>query len=200
MPLTYFLTGSVWIKVGSVSITLGASSSVCGVSLKLFPHRWFVRRENRPVLSLTLTSQYHPFHQYWTTSMTILSLVLQKKMSDSEWPEIVILSRRLTELMSQLHERPKCKWFSICSSPPIFPYYWFNFVSAPIASPINLILFSILIILVYFRLRPSTPTTLPKGPAPIVFRKVTPGWLSMKHVMLSPYWIIVARHIHATIT
>ncbi|KAF6225774.1 hypothetical protein HO133_009776 [Letharia lupina] len=49
--------------------------------------------------------------------------------------------------------------------------------AATIASPINLILFSLLILLVYFRLRPSPPSTLPKGPAPVVFRTFTPPTL-----------------------
>ncbi|KAG7008425.1 hypothetical protein G7Y79_00005g015660 [Physcia stellaris] len=43
-----------------------------------------------------------------------------------------------------------------------------------IASPINLILFALLLVLIYFRLRPSVPQTLPKGPPPIVFRTFTP--------------------------
>ncbi|CAF9934754.1 hypothetical protein IMSHALPRED_009832 [Imshaugia aleurites] len=49
--------------------------------------------------------------------------------------------------------------------------------AASIASPINLILFSLLILLAYFRLRPSPPSTLPKGPAPVVFRTFTPPTL-----------------------
>ncbi|KAL8753839.1 MAG: hypothetical protein Q9184_005304 [Pyrenodesmia sp. 2 TL-2023] len=43
-----------------------------------------------------------------------------------------------------------------------------------IASPINLILISLLIVLVYLRLRPKPPTALAKGPPPIVFRTFTP--------------------------
>lgn len=58
-----------------------------------------------------------------------------------------------------------------------------TFSSASIASPINLILFSLLILLVYFRLRPSPPSTLPKGPVPVVFRKVTLGQLSIARLM-----------------
>ncbi|MCJ1455331.1 hypothetical protein MMC28_005685 [Mycoblastus sanguinarius] len=46
--------------------------------------------------------------------------------------------------------------------------------AASIASPINLILFSLLALLAYFRLRGSPPQTLPKGPAPVVFRTFTP--------------------------
>ncbi|KAL9132008.1 MAG: hypothetical protein Q9175_006630 [Cornicularia normoerica] len=49
--------------------------------------------------------------------------------------------------------------------------------AASIASPINLILFSFLILLVYFRLRPSPPSSLPKGPAPVVFHTFTPPTL-----------------------
>ncbi|MCJ1295604.1 hypothetical protein MMC34_007167 [Xylographa carneopallida] len=45
---------------------------------------------------------------------------------------------------------------------------------ASIASPINLILFSLLILLAYMRLRPTPPVTLPKGPPPTVFRTFTP--------------------------
>ena len=47
-------------------------------------------------------------------------------------------------------------------------------ISATIASPINLILLALLIVLVYFRLRPAAPQALPKGPSPIVFRTFTP--------------------------
>ncbi|KKK19241.1 DNA damage response protein, partial [Aspergillus rambellii] len=43
-----------------------------------------------------------------------------------------------------------------------------------IASPINLILLSVFAILVYMQLRPKTPATLPKPPAPVVFRTFTP--------------------------
>ncbi|KAM0795037.1 cytochrome b5-like heme/steroid binding domain-containing protein [Usnea florida] len=46
-----------------------------------------------------------------------------------------------------------------------------------IVSPINLILLSLLVLLVYFRLRPSPVPTLPKGPAPVVFRTFTPPTL-----------------------
>ncbi|KAL8795499.1 MAG: hypothetical protein Q9195_002088 [Heterodermia aff. obscurata] len=46
--------------------------------------------------------------------------------------------------------------------------------AATIASPINLILLALLSVLVYFRLRPATPQTLPKAPDPIVFRTFTP--------------------------
>ncbi|MCJ1396886.1 hypothetical protein MMC11_000076 [Xylographa trunciseda] len=45
---------------------------------------------------------------------------------------------------------------------------------ASIASPINLILLSLLIVLAYMRLRPTPPITLPKGPPPTVFRIFTP--------------------------
>ncbi|KAI9815340.1 MAG: hypothetical protein M1827_002820 [Pycnora praestabilis] len=43
-----------------------------------------------------------------------------------------------------------------------------------IASPINLILLSLLIFLAYLRLRPTPPVTLPKHPPPTVFRTFTP--------------------------
>ncbi|MCJ1335204.1 hypothetical protein MMC09_000472 [Bachmanniomyces sp. S44760] len=46
-----------------------------------------------------------------------------------------------------------------------------------IASPINLILLSLLILIVYIRLRPQTAPTLPKAPPPIVFRTFTPPTL-----------------------
>ncbi|MCJ1318509.1 hypothetical protein MMC15_003839 [Xylographa vitiligo] len=45
---------------------------------------------------------------------------------------------------------------------------------ASIASPINLILLALLIVLAYMRLRPAPPVTLPKGPPPTVFRTFTP--------------------------
>ncbi len=46
--------------------------------------------------------------------------------------------------------------------------------SATIASPINIILLSLLVLLIYLRLRPAAPQTLPKAPQPIVFRTLTP--------------------------
>ncbi|KAL9107525.1 MAG: hypothetical protein Q9227_007627 [Pyrenula ochraceoflavens] len=48
---------------------------------------------------------------------------------------------------------------------------------ASIATPINLILISLLVILVYYRLRPSSPVELPKGPPPVVFTTYTPRTL-----------------------
>ncbi|MCJ1225971.1 hypothetical protein MMC12_002620 [Toensbergia leucococca] len=48
---------------------------------------------------------------------------------------------------------------------------------ASIASPINFILLALLVVLVYLRLRPVPPPTLPKAPAPIVFRTFTPPTL-----------------------
>ncbi|KAK4570285.1 Dihydrodipicolinate synthase [Recurvomyces mirabilis] len=50
---------------------------------------------------------------------------------------------------------------------------------ASIASPINLILLSLFLVLVYMRLRPARPqpSTLPTAPAPTVFRVFTPPQL-----------------------
>jgi membrane-associated progesterone receptor component len=45
-------------------------------------------------------------------------------------------------------------------------------------SPINLIFFSLLVLLVYMKfLRPTSPPTLPKAPPPVVFRTFTPRTL-----------------------
>ena len=49
--------------------------------------------------------------------------------------------------------------------------------SATVATPINLILLTLFIILAYYRLRPTPPPTLPKGPAPVVFQTFTPRTL-----------------------
>ncbi|KAI9794966.1 MAG: hypothetical protein M1835_006190 [Candelina submexicana] len=49
--------------------------------------------------------------------------------------------------------------------------------AASIASPINLVLLSLLILIAYLRLRPRPPPTLPKGPAPTVFQIFTPPTL-----------------------
>ncbi|QMW28021.1 hypothetical protein G4B84_003310 [Aspergillus flavus NRRL3357] len=49
--------------------------------------------------------------------------------------------------------------------------------SMSIASPINLLLLSLFAVLVYMQFRPKAPVTLPKGPAPIVFRTFTPTTL-----------------------
>ncbi|KAL8865980.1 MAG: hypothetical protein Q9174_006574 [Haloplaca sp. 1 TL-2023] len=43
-----------------------------------------------------------------------------------------------------------------------------------IASPINLVLFAFLIVLIYYRLKPKPPAILTKPPPPIVFRTFTP--------------------------
>ncbi|KAJ5683300.1 hypothetical protein N7462_006465 [Penicillium macrosclerotiorum] len=46
-----------------------------------------------------------------------------------------------------------------------------------IASPINLILVSLFVVLVYYHFRPKPPVTLPRGPPPVVFRTYTPKTL-----------------------
>lgn len=79
-------------------------------------------------------------------------------------------------MMEQLPQRLKRELPVLLS---IFSHPDSTLCSASIASPINLILFSVLIVLVYIRLRPSPPSTLPKGPAPVLFRNVTSGQLSI---------------------
>jgi membrane-associated progesterone receptor component len=49
--------------------------------------------------------------------------------------------------------------------------------SATIMTPINLVLFSLLIVIVYLQLRPKTPLTLAKAPPPTVFKTFTPPTL-----------------------
>jgi membrane-associated progesterone receptor component len=46
-----------------------------------------------------------------------------------------------------------------------------------IASPINLILLSLFVVLLYWHFRPKQPVTLPRGPPPVVFRTYTPKTL-----------------------
>lgn len=46
-----------------------------------------------------------------------------------------------------------------------------------IPSPVNLILLALFSLIVYIRLRPTSPPTLPKMPSPIVFRTFTPPTL-----------------------
>ncbi|KAL2001230.1 hypothetical protein VTN02DRAFT_2073 [Thermoascus thermophilus] len=46
-----------------------------------------------------------------------------------------------------------------------------------IASPINLILLSLFVTLLYMHFRPKPQVSLPKGPAPVVFRTFTPSTL-----------------------
>ncbi|OJJ51511.1 hypothetical protein ASPZODRAFT_148809 [Penicilliopsis zonata CBS 506.65] len=46
-----------------------------------------------------------------------------------------------------------------------------------IASPINLILLSLFVVVVYLQFRPKAPVTLPSGPPPVVFRTFTPSTL-----------------------
>lgn len=45
------------------------------------------------------------------------------------------------------------------------------------ASPINLVLLALFLLIAYFRLRPKATPTLPKGPPPVVFRTFTPPTL-----------------------
>ena len=49
--------------------------------------------------------------------------------------------------------------------------------SATVATPINFILLALFILLAYYRLRPTPPVTLPKGPPPVVFQTYTPRTL-----------------------
>ncbi|CAL5872553.1 uncharacterized protein PFLUO_LOCUS6817 [Penicillium psychrofluorescens] len=46
-----------------------------------------------------------------------------------------------------------------------------------IASPINLILASLFVVLLYYHFKPKAAVTLPHGPAPVVFRTYTPKTL-----------------------
>jgi len=48
---------------------------------------------------------------------------------------------------------------------------------ASIASPTNLILISLLVLVIYMQFRPKSQVTLPRGPAPVVFRVFTPSTL-----------------------
>ncbi|GAB7356438.1 hypothetical protein MBLNU459_g7209t1 [Dothideomycetes sp. NU459] len=48
---------------------------------------------------------------------------------------------------------------------------------ATIATPINLVLLSLFILLAYFRLKPKAAATLPSPPAPTVFKTFTPHTL-----------------------
>jgi membrane-associated progesterone receptor component len=46
-----------------------------------------------------------------------------------------------------------------------------------IASPINLILVSLFVVLLYYHFKPKPAVTLPHGPPPVVFRTYTPKTL-----------------------
>lgn len=46
-----------------------------------------------------------------------------------------------------------------------------------IASPINLILASLFVVVLYWHFRPKPPVVLPRGPEPVVFRTYTPKTL-----------------------
>ncbi|EAS32585.1 DNA damage response protein [Coccidioides immitis RS] len=48
---------------------------------------------------------------------------------------------------------------------------------ASIASPINLVLLSLFVVVVYMQFRPKAPVTLPKDQAPVVFRTFKPTTL-----------------------
>ncbi|KAL1301709.1 hypothetical protein AAFC00_005918 [Neodothiora populina] len=49
--------------------------------------------------------------------------------------------------------------------------------AASVATPINLILLALFVVLAYFRLKPKTAPSLPAPPAPTVFRVFTPPTL-----------------------
>lgn len=49
--------------------------------------------------------------------------------------------------------------------------------SIPIGTPINIILLSLFVILLYLHFRPKTPVSLPKPPPPLIFRTYTPSTL-----------------------
>lgn len=46
-----------------------------------------------------------------------------------------------------------------------------------VASPVNLVLLSLFVVLLYFHFRPRQPISLPSGPPPTVFRVYTPKTL-----------------------
>ena len=48
---------------------------------------------------------------------------------------------------------------------------------ATVATPINFILLALFLLLAYYRLRPTPPAVLPKGPSPVVFQTFTPRTL-----------------------
>jgi membrane-associated progesterone receptor component len=48
---------------------------------------------------------------------------------------------------------------------------------ATVATPINFVLLALFFLLAYYRLRPTPPVTLPKGPPPVVFQTYTPRTL-----------------------
>jgi len=48
---------------------------------------------------------------------------------------------------------------------------------ATVATPINFILLALFLLLAYYRLRPTPPAILPKGPLPVVFQTFTPRTL-----------------------
>ena len=49
--------------------------------------------------------------------------------------------------------------------------------SVSVATPINFILLALFLVIAYYRLRPTSPSTLPKGPPPVVFTTYTPRTL-----------------------
>lgn len=50
--------------------------------------------------------------------------------------------------------------------------------STPLLTPLNLLLFALVVLVVYLRIRPRPPMTLPAAPPPIVFRTFTPPTLA----------------------
>ncbi|KAI9821367.1 MAG: hypothetical protein M1832_003373 [Thelocarpon impressellum] len=69
--------------------------------------------------------------------------------------------------------------------------------SASIATPVNFILLTLFVLLVYMRLRPAPPPTLPKPAQPIVFRTYTPRTLApFDGTGKSPIYIAVRGNVY----
>jgi hypothetical protein len=89
--------------------------------------------------------------------------------------QLIIITWRLLIFQKVRCQRPpKCEY--ALSSGLLFPLL----TSAPrmsIASPVNLILLSLFVLLVYRHFRPKPPVVLHQTPAPVVFRTFTPSTL-----------------------
>lgn len=105
-------------------------------------------------------------------------------MADSEKTPSLKLPVCIADLSQLLHHPPLLKRKLSPSIPNTFGTTTSHSIvinvqtcRAPLMTPINLILVSLLVFIVYLRFRPKTAQTLPKAAPPVVFRTFTPQTL-----------------------
>ena len=70
-------------------------------------------------------------------------------------------------------------------------------ITTPLLTPLNLTLLTLLLTFSYLRFRPSSPASLPQGPAPIVFQTFTPRTLLKNNGQgTSPVYLAVRGKVY----